>query len=418
MWWAGIVAVVLPRRVLVQGTFRPALLALLLKYCAASIPTTSGPGATGDEKNDIVAQFVSLQRTKAADAYFELYGDGLGLDGEAAPPLESFVENYIVEALNRETKRILKEKGYGEEPTSEEKDMRNVEKKDAPTTLEGEVERLVVQKRQRRAVRERVWADKRSAYWELQGKDSVQIDIPCAEPMYQGHVYESVKGCSPGSSEGCLPCGRFIMEGFATRSEQEQMISVMDHSFQGLFHQGDETLLVPDTDSRDRMGAAGFQLTGQLLERARITIASRLNISRLYYSGSLLKRMDHPFLDDGMQIDQNHDSANPHVDKANIASYDWSALLYLNSVGEDFVGGELAFHDTDEDRIVRPLAGRLVAFSSGLENLHRVLPMQWGKRYVLSMWFTCSQRHAHQRLGLSATAAAQPSSTIDQRSEL
>mmetsp|Transcript_35257 Transcript_35257/g.67986 ORF Transcript_35257/g.67986 Transcript_35257/m.67986 type:complete len:167 (-) Transcript_35257:55-555(-) len=166
------------------------------------------------------------------------------------------------------------------------------------------------------------------------------------------------------------------------------------------------------------MGAAGFQLTGELLERARTTLASQLNISRLFYSGSLLKRMDHPFIDDGMQIDPHHDSANPHVDKANIASYDWSALLYLNSVDKDFAGGELAFHDIDIDTIVRPLAGRLVAFSSGLENLHRVLPMQWGKRYVLSMWFTCSERHAHQRLGLSAARAAKASSTINKKSDL
>jgi len=57
---------------------------------------------------------------------------------------------------------------------------------------------------------------------------------------------------------------------------------------------------------------------------------------------------------------------------------------------------------------VQPLAGRLVAFSSGLENLHRVLPMTWGRRYVLSMWFTCSERHAHPKLGMAATAAAEP----------
>merc|ERR1719282_1161344 len=85
--------------------------------------------------------------------------------------------------------------------------------------------------------------------------------------------------------------------------------------------------------------------------------------------------MDHPPINDEMQLDLEHDSSNPHVDKANIASYDWSALLYFNSAGEDFDGGELVFHDADIDRVVQPLAGRLVVFSSGLENLHRVLPM-------------------------------------------
>merc|ERR1739845_152708 len=73
-----------------------------------------------------------------------------------------------------------------------------------------------------------------------------------------------------------------------------------------------------------------------------------------------------------------------------------------NSVGEDFGGGELAFNDADADRIVRPLAGRLVAFSSGLENLHRVQPMTWGRRYTLAVWFTCSAQHAHPSLSSHA----------------
>ena len=83
--------------------------------------------------------------------------------------------------------------------------------------------------------------------------------------------------------------------------------------------------------------------------------------------------------------------SNAHVDKANIASYDYSALLYLSTGGgADFEGGELAFLDADAERLVTPRAGRLVAFSSGLENLHRVREVTRGERFVLAMWFTCS----------------------------
>jgi hypothetical protein len=118
---------------------------------------------------------------------------------------------------------------------------------------------------------------------------------------------------------------------------------------------------------------------------------------------------------------------NAHVDKANIASYDYSALLYLNThneretgrdgdregyrentreggrrsedgvldtLGTTFGGGEFAFVDGDADRVVQPRAGRLVAFTSGLENLHRVEKVTRGTRYVLAMWFTCSESHA------------------------
>ena len=88
--------------------------------------------------------------------------------------------------------------------------------------------------------------------------------------------------------------------------------------------------------------------------------------------------------------------SNAHVDKANIASYDYSALLYLSTGGgADFEGGELAFLDADAERLVTPRAGRLVAFSSGLENLHRVREVTRGERFVLAMWFTCSAEHAY-----------------------
>lgn len=384
---------------------RPLLLLAALFLAAAG----AEDAASDSGEDDVLREFVSLQRAKAAAAFEELFGDGVGLDGEQAPPqLETFVENYVIEALNRETNRILKEKGYVAEP-QQKRDLLDVDKKDAPTTLEGEIERLAVQKRQRRAVRERVRTGKalhvlepsprgEGATAAVSGRQ-LYMEVPCGEPLYGAHVYGAVPGCSPGLGPGELPCGRLVLEDFATRAEQEQMISMMDGSFQGLFHQGAETLLVPEADSEARMGAAGFKLTTELLERAREAVARRLNLSQVFYSGSLLKRMDQPPLADEMQLEPDHDSSNPHVDKANIASYDWSCLLYFSSVGQDFGGGELLFHDADADRMVRPLAGRLVAFSSGLESLHRVLPMTWGRRYVLSMWFTCSERHAHPSLG-------------------
>ena len=52
---------------------------------------------------------------------------------------------------------------------------------------------------------------------------------------------------------------------------------------------------------------------------------------------------------------------------------------------QDFGGGELMFNDVDVDRVLQPRGGQLIIFSSGLENLHQVLPMQWGSRYVLAL---------------------------------
>lgn len=361
--------------------------------------------ASSVDPNDVVEQMIALQTAKAEDAFAELYGDGEGMDGEEPPERQAFIETYLTQALEQETRRVLREKGYEvDEPSRQGQSMLDVAKKDSPTTLEGEVERLSVQKRQRRGVRKRVRPGKALEEMVVADGGSRVWEIPCGEPLYRHHVYDAVPGCSPDPAH--VPsCGRLVVDHFASAAESSEMVMAMDRSFEGLFHQGEETLLVPEADSRSRMGAAAFDLTVNLLERVRLSVSQLLNVTDLFYSGSLLKRMDFPPIDDAMQLDPSHNSSNPHVDKANIASYDWSALLYFTSVGQEFEGGELVFNDLDQDRSVRPLAGRLVAFSSGLENLHRVMPMKRGKRYVLSMWFTCSARHAHPHLGAGGSKA-------------
>lgn len=85
----------------------------------------------------------------------------------------------------------------------------------------------------------------------------------------------------------------------------------------------------------------------------------------------------------------------PHVDKANIETYDISAVLYLTTGGGvDFDGGELAFNDADGiDYLVQPRFGRLCLFGSGAENLHQVFPVLGGERLALSVWFTATATH-------------------------
>merc|ERR1712129_270847 len=53
----------------------------------------------------------------------------------------------------------------------------------------------------------------------------------------------------------------------------------------------------------------------------------------------------------------------------------------------DFGGGAFVFRDADADREVTPIAGRLLAFTSGFENMHRAEPITWGARYVVRIWF-------------------------------
>jgi len=89
-----------------------------------------------------------------------------------------------------------------------------------------------------------------------------------------------------------------------------------------------------------------------------------------------------------------------HVDKNNTAHYDYSGLLYLTTIDDDFTGGMFEFvtevHDEkgeladfELDEAVAPKAGRLISFTAGNENPHKVNLVKGGTRFVLSFWFTC-----------------------------
>jgi len=80
-----------------------------------------------------------------------------------------------------------------------------------------------------------------------------------------------------------------------------------------------------------------------------------------------------------------------HVDRANVASYDYSAVLYLNTQGESFRGGDFQFIDEESTQTVQPRHGRCVLFSSGFEHLHRVTPVSAGHRFALAAWFTLTE---------------------------
>jgi hypothetical protein len=117
---------------------------------------------------------------------------------------------------------------------------------------------------------------------------------------------------------------------------------------------------------------------------------------------------------------------HPHADKVNTGHYDYSGLVYLSESGVDFEGGDFAFLAAapnregegrpledrevyallagedggppaplsawEEEHVVAPTPGRLLVFTAGLENVHRVKEVTKGVRYVLSMWFSCDER--------------------------
>ena len=70
----------------------------------------------------------------------------------------------------------------------------------------------------------------------------------------------------------------------------------------------------------------------------------------------------------------------------------YSSIVFLN---QEFEGGTLQFTKGSSD-VIQPEIGKLVAFTSGLQDTHKVNIVTSGTRYTLACWFTDSEAHAIQ----------------------
>ena len=318
--------------------------------------------------------------------------------------------------------------GSRPQSTAELLKLENIRKKDSPDDLAGILEQIEVQRKQNAVIRRRFREGKPQVLLvgrePLGGRSSSSNrtrswEVACAEGLYEGNWYPRIPGCTPSfrdvgstaetgvgagtnavENDGAnrsLRCRRIVRDGVAVAEEARTVAMATERAMLGLFHQGGSTSLVPDGHAASRLGKVGYALTSELRERVRREISAAFGLrTTLYDSGALLTRLKADFDDDMFEVNHTHVYWNAHVDKANIASYDYSALLYLNSQGDGFMGGDFAFIDDDDDKTVAPIAGRLLMFTSGLENLHQVREVTKGTRYVLAMWFTCSSAHQYR----------------------
>ena len=162
---------------------------------------------------------------------------------------------------------------------------------------------------------------------------------------------------------------------------------------------------------RDAAGDDAAALVAGLCARARRAVALEFAEPRpLYLAGALLTRMrpreasasaspsERRSNGEETAPSDGYDARGTHVDAANIASYDYSAVLYLNAPGHSFEGGDFEFRDAEEDQAVAPKRGRLVAFASGFEHPHGVADVRRRRgggggdaRFVLAVWFTLAR---------------------------
>jgi len=128
------------------------------------------------------------------------------------------------------------------------------------------------------------------------------------------------------------------------------------------------------------------RLFRDIIEACRAAAADALGIrGALAYAGGYATRLS------AADDDGSYEYWRPHVDARNNPSVAVSCVLYLNTASIGFEGGAFEFVDADADRAVAPVAGRLLAFTSGDENAHRVARVTAGDRVALATFFTLAR---------------------------
>lgn len=247
---------------------------------------------------------------------------------------------------------------------------------------------------------------------ELEGIHDFKVwDLPCEEALLK---LQRASGFDQ-SSPKLLRCGRAVWDRFASALEVAMLRSYAVKAFEGLHHRGAEVSLVLPFhrtcgsmgDSLPKDGSLDFAFS--LAERIQSALSVALAPPPLHLHGALLRRVQLPAVSGPQQLMPSHDSFAAHADRATVAAYHYSAVLYLSERGDDFQDGELVFMDSDgHDRCLEPRAGRLVGFSSGLENLHRVVPPVGGPRYILALWFGSGNATCMPELTLGSLGQSSP----------
>lgn len=85
----------------------------------------------------------------------------------------------------------------------------------------------------------------------------------------------------------------------------------------------------------------------------------------------------------GMHSDNSDLDGTPATDVSNL---DYSAILYLNNSGVDYIGGEIYF-PKDKTTIV-PVSGQAIYFEGNYKNPHMVKTVKSGTRKALVLFFS------------------------------
>lgn len=192
-------------------------------------------------------------------------------------------------------------------------------------------------------------------------------------------------------------CVRGVVDGFATHAEMDELRRTL--APKALPGQPATIVTfrwdVPDSPPVFRM----------LVARAATVLAERYGVRQLrFYRSNIIRwtgnskpRAEWPV----PPLDWTPGSL--HGDTNTDEMFLFTTIMYLSQHGEDVKGGETGIADeVDHGKApggtgtrvtaglrIEPSIGRLLVFSSGVENMHEMLPVTHGERIACQMWFAC-----------------------------
>jgi hypothetical protein len=191
-------------------------------------------------------------------------------------------------------------------------------------------------------------------------------------------------------------CVRGVVDGFATHDEIAEMLTIAPIPRSGQPSDIKQWRWEPPDEPA---------IYGTLVGRAQAVLEEQFGIRHLrFYRSNMITWHG-----------QHHDArerwptywrprkwipSSLHGDTNTDEMFLFTTILYLAQHGEDVRGGETGIADEVVDTPgggtavtaglrVEPSIGRLLVFSSGVENMHEMLPVTQGKRVAVQMWFAC-----------------------------
>ena len=182
------------------------------------------------------------------------------------------------------------------------------------------------------------------------------------------------------------------LKGYATRGDGEGGPTILDINTGYIRDSAGLDNLFTKSDSNTIFAPDDFGHYGKIIRKLRDEVLLATGAQDLYFTApTFITRLDGR---NGWEPRDFHDQYwHVHADRNNTLHYHYSGLLYLSMFKKDFTGGRVLFYDADSSRleqVVEPRPGRMLIFSSGHENPHKVERVTSGQRLVLAFWFTCN----------------------------